>query len=82
MELALKGLEQMLSRTVKEDAAAVRNREIVKELKELRLLLDANESRFNMAVDGDLVEACIFERNALNARINHLLRLAKETAVV
>ena len=33
--------------------------------------------RFDQAVEPDLVEACIFEINAMNARYTHLLRAIK-----
>ena len=32
---------------------------------------------FNMADDADLVESCVFEINALQARYNYLLKQAK-----
>lgn len=44
--------------------------------------LAAVEQRFNMTNDPDLIEACIFERAALYARLRGLLnqeRMAKET---
>ena len=34
--------------------------------------------RFDQAVDPELVEACIFESNAVTARCNYLLRSIKE----
>lgn len=77
MELALKSLEQILGRTAAAEPEMVRTKEIMEELKELRMLLKANDTLFNMAVDSDLVDACIFERNALTARMNYLVRLAK-----
>ena len=40
--------------------------------------MDILDSCFNLAEDEDVVEACIFERKALNARYSHLLKKAKE----
>ena len=47
------------------------SRQIVQEL-------EGVEQRFNMTSDPDLIDAFIFERAALMARLRHLLRTQKE----
>ncbi len=40
--------------------------------------MEAAKSRFDAAADNDLVDASIYEINALSAKYRYLLRLAKE----
>lgn len=51
-------------------------------LETVRRELDRAYTAFNMADDADLVESCVFEINALQARYNYLFKQAKylETA--
>ena len=43
----------------------------------VRMQLNQAYTAFNMADDEDLVESCVFEINALQARYNYLLKQAK-----
>ena len=43
--------------------------------------MHALETQFAMQSDGDLVEACIYEMEALRAQYRFLLKQAKETGV-
>ena len=43
--------------------------------------LELADARFEMESDDDLIEACIYEREALRARYRYLLRRAKEQGV-
>lgn len=40
--------------------------------------MEALESQFSMQSDGDLIEACIYEMEALRAQYRFLLRQARE----
>jgi len=46
-------------------------------MEQVRCSLNQAYAAFNMADDADLIEACVFEINALQARYNYLLRQAK-----
>ena len=46
--------------------------------KETNLALQQAHDRFEFLTDPDLIEACIFEIQALSARNTHLLRQIKE----
>lgn len=48
------------------------------ELNDLRGALDDAYTRFNATVEPELVEACVYEINAVQARYNYLLRLIKD----
>lgn len=51
---------------------------ILSELKQLYLQMQKNEILFNMTDDDDLIEAAIYEKQALNARYTYLIKTAKE----
>lgn len=52
-------------------------KEFLRELNTLMLMLDKNESIFNMITDGDLIEAIIYEKLSLQLRYTYLLKQAK-----
>ena len=47
------------------------------ELSDLRLQLDAALNQFDMAEDGEVVEACCFRLKALSIQYGHMLREAR-----
>ena len=53
--------------------------ELFNELGDMRAALEDAYMRFNMTSEPELVDACIFELNALQSRYNYLLRLVKES---
>ena len=53
--------------------------ELFSELSETRFALAQAYSRFNAVSEPELVDACIFELNALQSRYGYLLRLVKES---
>jgi len=57
------------------------DRELLEDMREVRRQLDAVQSFFAMESDEDLLDAAIYQREALHARYRYLLRLAKETGV-
>ena len=62
-------------RAVARDAAM---QTLFDELGDVRGALDDAYARFNATVEPELVEACVYEINAVQARYNYLLRLVKE----
>lgn len=46
-------------------------------MEEVRRSINQAYVAFNMADDTDLIEACVFEINALQARYNYLVKQAK-----
>ncbi|MCI8554475.1 MAG: DUF2508 family protein [Clostridiales bacterium] len=55
--------------------------EIVEAIREVCSRLDMVNRRFEMESDSDLIEACIYEMEALRARYRYLLRIAKTKGV-
>lgn len=55
---------------------------LIEELRELRRQMDGIESCFALEADEDLLDAAIYQREALEARHRHLLRLAREQHAV
>lgn len=53
-------------------------RELERELNDTTQALKDAYTRFDYVCDSELIEACIFEINALKARSNYLLRRIKE----
>jgi len=51
---------------------------LLTEIRRVRRQMEAAYARFEMESDEDLVEAAIFEMNALHARCRYLLKLAKQ----
>ena len=54
--------------------------ELQQELQDTAQALRRAYERFNSVCDPELVESCVFEINALQAKYNYLLRLAKGPA--
>ncbi len=54
--------------------------ELQRELRDTAQALRRAYERFNYVCDPELVESCVFEINALQAKYNYLLRLAKGPA--
>ncbi len=55
--------------------------EILSELERLEESIRKNDFLFDMAEDGDLIEAAIYEKRALQARYAFLIKTAKENGV-
>jgi len=53
--------------------------ELFTELSDTRFALAQAYARFDNTTEPELVDACIFELNALQSRYNYLLRLVKES---
>lgn len=56
-----------------------RAEELRREMEALEEEMKRTDALFNLAADEDLVDSFIYERSAQVARMNYLLRLAKET---
>ena len=54
--------------------------ELQRELRDTAQALRRAYERFNYVCEPELVDACVFEINALQAKYNYLLRLAKGPA--
>ena len=57
--------------------AAGRDR-IIEDIREVRRQLEGNHAFFALESDEDLLDAAIYQREALQARYRYLLRLARE----
>ena len=64
-----------------EEEAQQEKREILEALQTIRQDLRCARNQFNNANDPELVEACVYEINALQARYAYFLRLAREKKV-
>lgn len=52
--------------------------ELVKEIRNCEFLMARNDTFFNMTADEDLIEAQIYEREALRSQYNYLIKQLKE----
>ena len=50
---------------------------LIESIREVCALMDATQSRFEQEADPDLIEASIFEMQALRAKYRYLLRMAR-----
>ena len=79
MELVMR-LEQVMQKietAKKEDAADA----LLEEIRDIREQIAYNEGWFAMELDEDLIEACIYQGNALQARYRYLLRRARQKQI-
>lgn len=51
--------------------------DIIFQLRETKKKMDCIESWFSLENDENLIESCIYEREALNARYKYLMKLAR-----
>ena len=67
--------------TAGEKCGAQQRQALVEELQEVKRALACNEAWFQMECRDGLVEACIYEREALRARRRALLEQARQLAI-
>ncbi|MDF2567635.1 MAG: hypothetical protein K0R90_1091 [Oscillospiraceae bacterium] len=76
MELALKTLSKpislILSRTQKKE------NQLIEDLNDIKAKIENCRNRFDLALDDDLIDYCIFEMEALQSKYRYLLRQARE----
>lgn len=69
----------IFSRKKVENMEEAERRELTEEIERTKKCLHQARLSFNNACDPDLIEACVFEINAMQARYNFLLRKLKES---
>ena len=57
------------------------NESLLTELKEIGRMLTCNDAWFELECDENLIDACIYQREALQARYRYLLNAAKRQGV-
>ena len=55
--------------------------QLIEDLREVRRQLEGNHAFFALEADEDLLDAAIYQREALQARYRYLLRLARESNI-
>ena len=70
-------LEKRKEKKVLEKRREERER-LRKDIENLEAEMERNEAVFNLTTDEYLLESAIYEHNAQKAKMNYLLRLAKE----
>lgn len=73
MNLLEKRKEKKLLKKRREERERLR-----KDIETLEAEMERNEAVFNLATDEYLLESAIYEHNAQKAKMNYLLKLAKE----
>ena len=73
MNLLEKRKEKKLLKKRREERERLR-----KDIENLEAEMERNEAVFNLTTDEYLLESAIYEHNAQKAKMNYLLRLAKE----
>lgn len=79
-------MESVLKLIQRADCAAVQENDeqkkrLLEEIKEVGRLIACNDSWFELECDDNLIEACIYQREALNSRYRYLLKAAKQQGV-
>nr|WP_319487877.1 DUF2508 family protein [uncultured Caproiciproducens sp.] len=78
-------MESVLKLVQRTDCAAVQENEdknkIIAEIKEVCRLLACNDCWFELECDENLIDACIYQREALHSRYRYLLNLAKQRGI-
>lgn len=79
MELAMR-LEQVMQKieTIREEKPSSR---LLEEIQDIREQISCNEGWFAVELDEDLIEACVYQGKALEARYRYLLRKARQEQV-
>lgn len=79
MELVMR-LEQVIQKAemVREEEPS---RKLLEEIHDIREQIACNEDWFSMELDEDLIEACVYQGKALQARYRYLLRKARQEQV-
>jgi len=70
-----------LDRNRKTEEKSDRSTEIIEDIRNICKMLDSAYARFQYEQDEDLVEATIFEMEALKARYRYLIKKAKENNI-
>lgn len=78
-------MESVLKLIQRTDCAAVLENEdkkrLLEEIKEVGRLLACNDCWFELECDENLIDACIYQRVALESRYRYLLKAAKRLGV-
>lgn len=78
MESVLKMIQHVNCASGRESADRSR---ILDEIREVSRLLAYNDCWFQYECDGNLIDACIYQRGELTARYRYLLKKAKQLGV-
>lgn len=80
MEGILKGFAGSAStvKSTEKESDAEYARKLSDEIAEIKHQLNEIENAFNLVVENELIEAFIYEQRSLKAKLNYLIRLAKE----
>ena len=78
MESVLKLLQRTECETKKSE---IDKETVLSEIKDVSRLLAYNECWFQLECDSDLIDACIYQREELQARYRYLMGLAKQYGV-
>lgn len=70
-----------LDRNKKAEEKNDRSSELIEDIRSICRMLDSAYSRFQYEEDDDLLEATIYEMEALKARYRYLIRKAKENNI-
>lgn len=65
-------------REPKNDENEIERRELLENLNKTKKDLEQARASFNYVVAPELIEACVYEINSLQARYNYLLKLLRE----
>lgn len=77
MEHVLKWMTRAGRETAREEQEKESGRALLEELEEVKRQLACNGRWFEMECRGELIDACIYQREELQARYRHLLLAAR-----
>ena len=81
--VSMESVLKLLQRTndYEEEKSGPDEQKIIDSIREVIRQLAYNECWFQLESDGDLIEACIYQREELKSRYRYLLNLAKQKGV-
>jgi len=62
-------------------SGTLNQKELLAELKKVRMQIACAQTFFDNECDFDMIDACVFELESLNARHRYLMRLIRESGV-
>lgn len=81
MESVLKLIQLVDGRERTNQKEEKEKQQLIEEVREVSRLMACNDRWFELECDGDLIEACIYQREALRARYRHLLETARRKGI-
>jgi len=74
----MEGIIKASVSTENENLYDMSEEDVLRQLKDVTTQLKRIYQHYNLLTDEDLIESCIYEMQAINARYSHLIKIAKQ----